>query len=179
MIKISKLFKIIEKIEEGFSFFMLMFATFLVFVNVILRALGFGITWAEEGTRYIIVWLSFIGGSLCAKHGEHVGIDLLTQITPPKVTKIIVSTAQLISAVFMFVLVYYGWLMTESTMLTGQISTGVMMPMWIIYLGIPIGCFFMGLRFLQRGILTIRAKHDVSVNDDLDDDNDDVDISRL
>lgn len=155
---------------------MLMFATFLVFINVILRSFGFGITWAEEATRYIIVWLSFIGGSLCAKHGEHVGIDLLTQVTPPKVTKIIVASAQLISSGFMFVLVYYGWLMAKSTMETGQISTGVMMPMWIIYMGIPIGCLFMGLRFFQRGISTLKEEVEVLTKDH---DDDDVDISRL
>lgn len=156
---------------------MLMFATFLVFVNVILRAFGFGITWAEEGTRYIIVWLSFIGGSLCAKHGEHVGIDLLTQVTPPRLTKVIVAFSQWVASIFMFVLVYYGWLMAKSTMNTGQISTGVMMPMWIIYMGIPIGCFFMGLRFLQRGIITWQTEEGVLPNEDVDDD--DVDISRL
>lgn len=157
---------------------MLMFATLLVFVNVILRALGFGIWWAEEATRYVIVWLSFIGGSLCAKHGEHVGIDLLTQVTPPKVTRIIVSVTQLIASVFMFFLVYYGWLMTESTLQTGQISTGVMLPMWIIYLGIPIGAFFMGLRFLQRGIFTIMGKENELIQNDSDKE-EDVDISRL
>lgn len=157
---------------------MLMFATLLVFVNVILRAFGFGIWWAEEATRYIIVWLSFIGGSLCAKHGEHVGIDLLTQVTSPKVTKAIVSVTQIIASVFMFVLVYYGWLMAESTLLTGQVSTGVMLPMWIIYMGIPVGAFFMGLRFLQRGILTMMGKQHILIEDSSDND-DNIDISRL
>lgn len=176
MSKINKLLKITEKLEEGFSFFMIMFATFLIFINVVLRYFGLGIIWAEEGTRYIIVWLSFIGGSICAKHGEHVGIDLLTQITPPKITKILIVVAQLCASIFMFIFVYYGWLLTLSTIKTGQISTGVMLPMWIAYISIPIGCFLMGLRFLERAIITFKTKDVLTKKDS---DNGDIDISRL
>ncbi|HLQ73591.1 MAG TPA: TRAP transporter small permease, partial [Bacillota bacterium] len=118
---------------------MLLAATMLVFTNVVLRYFGYAIFWAEEGTRYIIAWLTFVGGSLCAKHGEHVGIDLINQVIPQKVTKYVVFVAQIIASIFMFIFVYYGWLLTYSTIQTGQITTGIMMPMWIAYICIPIG----------------------------------------
>lgn len=156
---------------------MIMFATFLIFINVVLRAFGAAIPWAEEGTRYIIAWLSFIGGSLCAKHGEHVGIDLLMQVTPPKVTKFLIVFAQLLAAIFMFIFVYYGWLLTYSTMKTGQISTGVMLPMWVAYIAVPVGCLMMGLRFLERAIITFKTKAEDFAKKPTDDG--DVDISRL
>lgn len=156
---------------------MIMFATFLIFIDVILRLFGTAITWAGEGTRYIIVWLSFVGGSLCAKHGEHVGIDLLVQVTPPALTKIIITVAQFFAAIFNFIFVYYGWLLAYSTMKTGQISTGIMAPMWIVYMAVPVGCLLMGIRFLQRAIITLKTEEDAFNMKDTGDG--DVDISRL
>lgn len=155
---------------------MLMFATSLVFINVVLRFFGHGIAWAEEGTRYIIAWLTFVGGSLCAKHGEHVGIDLLIQFTPPIITKIIIIVSNLFASIFMFVMVYYGWLLSYSTIVTGQISTGIMMPMWIVYIGIPIGCFLMAIRFLQAMITALKTETYIF---GIKESNEEVDISRL
>lgn len=153
---------------------MLIFATVLVFSNVILRRSGFAVTWIEEGSRFLIAWLTFVGGALCAKHGEHVGIDLLIQFTPPKITKILITVSQLIASIFTFMFAYYGWLLVLTTKASKQISTGVMMPLWIIYLCIPIGCFLMGIRFLQRAVITIKMEEDSFLKNDIADD-----MSRL
>lgn len=78
----------------------------------------------------------------------------------------------------MFIFTYYGWLLTLSTIKTGQITTGVMMPMWIPYIGIPIGCFLMGMRFLQRAVNTFKTEDsDRGIKKELDDA--EIDISRL
>jgi len=153
---------------------LLLVATVIVFLNVILRRTGFAVTWIEEGSRFLIAWLTFIGGALCAKYGEHVGIDLLIQFTPPKITKFIITITQLIASIFTFIFAYYGWLLVLTTKTSKQISTGVMMPMWLIYLCIPIGCLLMSIRFLQRAVTTIKTKEDVFLNKATTDD-----ISRL
>lgn len=151
-----------------------MVATVIVFLNVILRRTGLAVTWIEEGSRFLIAWLTFIGGALCAKYGEHVGIDLLIQFTPPKLTKFLITVTQLIASVFTFIFAYYGWLLVLTTKASKQISTGVMLPMWIIYLCIPIGCLLMGIRFLQRAVITIKTEEEDFRNNSTADD-----MSRL
>lgn len=174
---IKKILKILDHFEDWFNAIVLLGTTALLFINVVLRYFDMSITWAEEASRYLIAWLAFVGGSLCVKHGEHVGIDLLVQVSSPRMKKFLILSSELIATIFMLFFTYYGGKLTLSTFETGQISTGIMMPMWIVYSAIPIGCFLMAIRFFQRFIKTLRKKADASLIKV--DDSGNVDISRL
>jgi hypothetical protein len=51
-------------------------AAFLLFVNVVLRyVFGYGISWAEEVTRYTMLWTVFVGAGVIAREGTHVSMD--------------------------------------------------------------------------------------------------------
>lgn len=173
----KKFYKFLDIFENVFNAAVLLGTTALLFINVVLRYFDMSITWAEEASRYLIAWLAFVGGSLCVKHGEHVGIDLLVQVSSPRIKKILIASSELIATIFMIFFTYYGAKLALSTYEAGQISTGIMMPMWIVYSAIPVGCFLMALRFLERFIKTItKRKDESSIKID---NSGNVDISRL
>ena len=50
----------------------------MVFANVALRFLtDHSILWVEEVSRYLMIWLTFIGAGLVLRYGGHIGIDSL------------------------------------------------------------------------------------------------------
>lgn len=52
--------------------------TALVFANVAMRyLLGHSLTWVEELTRYMMIWLAYLGAGLAWRAGAHVAVDLL------------------------------------------------------------------------------------------------------
>ena len=53
-------------------------ASILLFVNVVMRYVFLAaLSWAEEVTMYVIVWLVFVGGSVTLRTVGHISIDLL------------------------------------------------------------------------------------------------------
>src|SRR5215471_10019580 len=55
----------------------------MVFVNVALRFLtDHSILWVEETSRYLMIWLTFLGAGLVLRYGGHIGIDTLQQRMP-------------------------------------------------------------------------------------------------
>jgi TRAP-type C4-dicarboxylate transport system permease small subunit len=47
----------------------------LVFANVVSRYLfNFSIIWVEELTRYMMVWVGFIGSGLVLRFGAHIAV---------------------------------------------------------------------------------------------------------
>jgi TRAP-type C4-dicarboxylate transport system permease small subunit len=56
----------------------------LVFGNVVLRY-GFnsGITISEELSRWLLVWLTFLGAIVAVREHSHLGVDSLVRILPP------------------------------------------------------------------------------------------------
>lgn len=43
----------------------------LSFLQVVLRAFGTGILWADTLSRYLVLWVGFLGAALAASQGKH------------------------------------------------------------------------------------------------------------
>ena len=125
-------------------------ASILLFVNVILRyAFLSALSWAEEVTMYLIVWLVFVGGSVTLRTFGHISIDLLpTALSPGRARrlKLFVYSAML---VFFAAFFYYSGVHTLRVMATGQLTPVLEAPMWLTYLAMPVGSLLMGLRTAQ------------------------------
>lgn len=56
----------------------------LVFGNVVLRyAFNSGITMSEELSRWLMVWLTFLGAIVALREHAHLGVDTLIRALPP------------------------------------------------------------------------------------------------
>lgn len=141
--------KILRKIEETFTAVLLLIITFLLFINVVLRVFGLSIDWAEEFSRYSIIWITFIGGSICIYKGAHIGIDSITALLSSK-GKIFLSIFTIIvSLVFSVIFTAKTFNLVKVTFITGQLSSTLEVPMWIVYAAMPVGGVLMIIRFLQ------------------------------
>jgi len=77
----------------------------LVFGNVVLRyAFNSGITVSEEVSRWLFVWLTFLGAIIAMREHGHLGVDSLVKRLPPSGKK----ACLLISQVLML---YVNWLL--------------------------------------------------------------------
>lgn len=169
----NKLLNLLDKTEELLNGTILLGATGILFVNVILRYLFHNsTTWAEEAIRYIIVWVTFVGGSICARQGDHVGIELFTSMAPPVIRKALKILADLLSIIFLILLTYYGWLAMKTVILTNQRSPAMLMPIWIVYLALPLGSALMAFRFSYTLIQSLTGKEQQVTQEE-------IDLSRL
>ena len=81
----------------------------LVFGNVALRyALNTGITVSEEVSRFLFVWLTFLGAIVAMREHGHLGVDMLVARLPPAGKKFCL----VLSIVLML---YCCWLLLEGS----------------------------------------------------------------
>jgi TRAP-type transport system small permease protein len=78
---------------------MLALMVILVFGNVVLRY-GFnsGITFSEEVSRFLFIWVVFVGAVLTLRDNAHLGVHMVTKLLPlsgKRVCKLISDTATL------------------------------------------------------------------------------------
>ena len=125
-------------------------ASVLLFVNVILRYVFLSaLSWAEEVTMYLIVWLVFVGGSVTLRMFGHISIDLLPLALSPagaRRLRIFVGAAMV---VFFAAFFFYSGEHTLRVMRTGQLTPVLEAPMWLTYLAMPVGSVLMGIRTAQ------------------------------
>ena len=128
-------------------------ATSLVAISVVLRyVFSTGIDWGEEATRYVMIWMGFLGTSLALRKGAHVGVEMLRAALPLPLRRVVTLIAVLGVLFFLAVVISQGFI------LIGHVADkeSVVLPvsMASFYLAIPLGALLM---FVQMLPIAIRA----------------------
>ncbi len=130
--------------------------------QVLARWMGVESTYTDEAARFMFIWAGLFGAALGHGQKRHLAIDLLTN----KLTghKKAVSDAVIHILVILFagsVMIYGGTKVIFNTQ--GQLSAVMQIPIWIIYLAIPINgaaiVFYSFYDLLQLLIKTNRSTH--------------------
>ncbi len=150
--------ELIGRLEDAVVGIILLAATYVLFQGVLLRYLfNYAFSWTEEVVRYSIVWLVFLGGSIAARRGAHIAMDIAVVYLPPRAKLFMLGVAAAITCAFTLVMTYYGILLTVSIWNYRQLSPAAEIPMAIPFAAIPVGCALMAIRFLAAALAYFRG----------------------
>lgn len=131
------------------------------------------LTWAQEACIYLFVWMAKFGAAYGVRIGIHVGVDMAVMKLNDKWKRIVTIIAMSGGILFTTILVWIGTTFVYHVGVGGQISADLEMPMWIVYLAVPIGSALMCFRFIQALWLYVTTgeivHHDHGHVDDIDD----------
>jgi C4-dicarboxylate transporter DctQ subunit len=113
----------------------------------IFRAIN--LTWAQELCIYMFVWMAKFGAAYGVRTGIHVGVDVLINRLPPLRHRQIVLFGLLAGAFFTATVGTLGAIFVWEMGHTDQVSADLEVPMWIVYLAVPLGSYLMCFRFLR------------------------------
>ncbi len=100
-------------------------------------ALNNAIAWSEEGSKYLMVWLTFLGAPIALRHAAHINIDLLIKLFPPRGRQAFYLLINLIIIVTMGILLWKGWEFAELG--ARQVASSFNVSMVWMYVAVPIG----------------------------------------
>ena len=142
--------RILSWIEIAFIGAALAFASALLFVNVVLRYVFLApISWAEELSLYLIVWIVFIGSSVAVRTRGHIAVDLLPVVLSPANRQRLALAIAALMLIFLATFFYYSGLHVLRVQSSGQVTPVMQGPMWLTYLAMPVGSALMFLRTAQ------------------------------
>ena len=106
-------------------------------------------TWAQELCIFMIVWMAKFGAAYGVRTGIHVGVDILVNRLVGTPRRVLVIAGMGAGALFTAIAGVLGAQLVWHIAGTGQISPDLEVPMWIVYLALPLGSFLMCYRFLE------------------------------
>lgn len=132
--------------------------TVLITVQVILRyVFNESLAWAEELTRFIVIWMSFIGAGMGVRVGRHISVDLIASLASEKSRRVVVAAAALSGLIFAVTLFVYGGRLFLHAMSTGQVSSAMRLPMYYVYFIFPLSATLLAIRFGQLALCQLRG----------------------
>ena len=154
--------KFLDHLEEWFIAFLMAAATLIIFVAVVHRyasglpipviqdfLLRLNTSWAQELTIYLFVWMAKFGAAYGVRTGIHVGVDVLINRLNTPLTKKFILFGLLAGASFTGIIAALGADFVYELSSTSSTSEVLELPIWIVYLAIPLGSSLMCFRFLQ------------------------------
>ncbi|WP_121628832.1 TRAP transporter small permease [Poseidonibacter antarcticus] len=154
--------KTIGFINQSIAAFGITAGVAVAFTNVVARyAFDASLVWATELTIFLFLWSAFFGAAYCFKKDAHIAVTILLDVMPSKIAKIMLLISHTVTIIFLLAVAYYGILyITEIVMPFDERAIDLWdMPMWIIYLVIPIAFFFSAYRVGEKIVQIIRTPH--------------------
>lgn len=148
---------LIEKSISALTIILFACMTIIVFTQVLLRY-GFdsNIFWAEEFSRYSMIWIAFLGAAIGIKHNEHTRIDFFVKLLPAKAQLAMEVINRLICIFFVAFITYSSLTMLENTF---KLKTpSLQIPVGLVHVVLPITGVVMIVYLIIQIILLIQDK---------------------
>jgi TRAP-type C4-dicarboxylate transport system permease small subunit len=129
--------------------FTIAFLVSIIFLQVVLRYIfNFSIAEIDELSRYVFVWIIFLGISYGFREKAHLGVVYFIELLSPKSRKVFLIGIELLIILFFLVITVAGFQMVQFTM--AQKSSTLLIPMGYVYLAIPVGAIFCLFAMAER-----------------------------
>lgn len=157
--------KYADRLEEMLAVAILAYMLIILTHQIIMRFLfNSSNNWSEESARYLFVWFVYLTASLGIIKNAHIRIDAVLRLYPTKLTRMLVVIGYLAFIAYCLAIVYYGSLFCVNIYRSEQVSLGIGVPMYVVYLSLPVCHALMVLRILQRLYHIIRRKEPLAAD---------------
>lgn len=160
------MFKIISKvigfINQSIAAFGISAGVAVAFTNVVARyAFDASLVWATELTIFLFLWSVFFGAAYCFKKDAHIAVTVVLDVVSSKTAKVMLLISHSVTIVFLIAVAYFGY---EYLLLVIDLDERSIdlwdMPMWYVYLVIPISFSFAAFRVGERIYVIYTTAHD-------------------
>lgn len=146
-------------LEDIIAFIIFWTLAGVVFLQFFTRyVLNDSMSWTEEIARYLLIWVTFVGGAIAIRRGTHIGVEVMLHFLPPGPVKIFRFVIDIITVGFLALLCWFALLITERMQIQTMMVIDV--PMSVVYAGVACGCFLMLYRSLRAFLANARRRWD-------------------
>ena len=129
--------------------------------NVVARfVFGNSIMFSGELNRILIIMITFAGIGYAARHGRHIRMSAIYDALPVGGRKVLMIGIALFTSMVMFFLLYYSIIYIVDLYSKGRVLPSLGLPIWIIYLWVPLGFLVTGIQYLLTAVKNVTS-HDV------------------
>jgi TRAP-type C4-dicarboxylate transport system permease small subunit len=127
--------------------------------NVVARfAFGNSIMFSGELNRILIIMITFAGVGYAARHGRHIRMSAIYDALPVGGRKVLMIGIALFTSLVMFFLFYYSIVYILDLYSKGRVLPSMGLPIWIIYLWVPMGFLITGIQYLLTAVKNFTSR---------------------
>jgi C4-dicarboxylate transporter, DctQ subunit len=152
----------------------------VVLIQVVSRLLGTPVSWSEEATRYLFVWMVFLGLAAGFRTVESARVVVFIAAVPRLFRRLAVPIYVSSSILFFVLMGWTGISLVHQQIMMNEETATLPIPMWIIGLILPISAVLAILAILEslKSSRNLIALPEVGIPPQVDLDEPDVFVSK-
>ena len=128
----------------------------IVFLQIILRTIGFPLAWTEEIARYLFVWIIYLAASKAVKLDRHLVVGFLPLAFKGRAQQAVYLLGNIITFVIILIICFNCFLVLRRMGVRPQTAPASGINMIIPYMAPAIGSAMMTIRCIQNCITNVR-----------------------
>lgn len=150
----------LDNFEDEVASLLMMAITVIVVLQICTRYfLGDPLSWTEEVSRHLFVWLVFFGASGAIRDRSHIAVDLVDAHLPPRFRLVVMLGSNVLVLFFLINLLYWG---ARAVGRLWSLSTATLeIPFGLVYTVFPITAALMIIRTIAQMREDVRARGDI------------------
>ncbi len=154
---IAIFYRILSRVVEGLIILSASVILIIVTIEVGLRYIfGLSLIFTEELSRYLMVWVVFLGGAIAIRDGSHITISVFVVRLNTKMRQIVQTVAHALTLAFLVVITIEGIRILPRQLY--QMCITIDISLFYFYLAIPTGSILMIIFLLPYIKKTFRQK---------------------
>ena len=134
----------IDRIFKILAIILFLFVILLTISQVLSRyVLKFPIAFSDEVSRFLFIWISFMGAAMVMKDDEHIRLDIITESLSPFMQLVLKNTIQLMIFIFCLTVTIQGVKLLHVA--AKQVAPVSRISMGIVYSVIPLSFALMSI----------------------------------
>jgi len=121
----------------------------VVLLQVSSRLFGFPVSWTEEATRYLFVWMIFLGLAAGFRTVETARVTVLIAMMPSIIRRLSVPIYVLSSVVFFVLTGWTGYHLVQQQLMMNETAATLAIPMWLIGTIMPLSSILAVLAIVE------------------------------
>lgn len=142
--------RFLDQFEHIVCAVLLLLMTILGFANVVVR---YGTNQSLAATEELLtggfVLLTVFGAAIAARRGEHLAVELISDMLPPTARRIVIAISALLSIALLAASIWFCWQLVLNQMGNGMRSYALRLPLWWYSAALPLGFALVLIRYVQ------------------------------
>lgn len=135
---LGRFFSILDKIVDWVAGIATLGIIITVMIQILGRVFGNPAPWTEEATRFIFIWVIFIGIAMGFRKSESARVTIVITYAPAFVRKLSKWLYVVASFGFFLFMIIYGFDLMMQQVNMNEMGSALMIPMWIIGISVPV-----------------------------------------
>jgi TRAP-type C4-dicarboxylate transport system permease small subunit len=150
----------LDNFEDEVASLLMMAIMVIVVLQICTRYfLGDPLSWTEEVSRHLFVWLVFFGASGAIRDRSHIAVDLVDAQLPPRFRLVVMLGSNVLVLFFLINLLYWG---ARAVGRLWSLSTATLeIPFGLVYTVFPITAALMIIRTTAQMREDVRTRGDI------------------